>query len=330
MQLTSAPVLTVERCMLSMATSDSTTHCIYRIVCVANGKVYIGQSINARERRMHHFSKLRTNQHYNFHLQKSFNKYGEGMFYFETLEKNIPHSKIDEREIFWIAHFNSHLNGFNATAGGHNHPNGIVKCEWNGVEYASRAECEKATGIPVSALRYRMSQGYSSDKDMDNRGKKFTWNGRNYKSLEEGAKELGISLSAMHDRLRKGYRNDSDMQNSSYRKEKGCEWNGVFYDSISHMAKALALDYSCAFYRVHEGMKKDSDIRKAVHPSKKCEWNGKTYLSIAAAASELGISHATMRYRLKSGYKSDSDMNIKSNTRRRTEYGRQTSPNTSG
>lgn len=59
---------------------------IYKITNIENGKFYIGQSEDIRNRRNTHYAKLRANSHPNQHLQNAFNKYGEGVFYFEVLE----------------------------------------------------------------------------------------------------------------------------------------------------------------------------------------------------------------------------------------------------
>lgn len=72
-----------------MPTSDYTppkTSGIYRITCTANGKIYIGSSINLRARRWDHFYKLKKGKHKNPILQAAFNKYGESYFEFSVLE----------------------------------------------------------------------------------------------------------------------------------------------------------------------------------------------------------------------------------------------------
>ncbi len=53
---------------------------IYAIPNLADGKVYIGSSIDIRKRAHDHLYLLRRNQHPNLHLQYAFNKYGEMAF----------------------------------------------------------------------------------------------------------------------------------------------------------------------------------------------------------------------------------------------------------
>ena len=72
---------------------------IYKIVC--NGEcIYIGQSINLRDRKSSHLRRLRKNNHYNIYLQRLFNKYKDN-FIFEKIEECEP-DKLTEREMFWI------------------------------------------------------------------------------------------------------------------------------------------------------------------------------------------------------------------------------------
>lgn len=74
---------------------------IYQIRCLENGRVYIGSSINLKRRRNSHFSQLRRNVHYCFHLQRAFNKYGEESFVFEIVEE-CQVKLLIEKEQFWI------------------------------------------------------------------------------------------------------------------------------------------------------------------------------------------------------------------------------------
>lgn len=74
---------------------------IYKIICTANKKIYIGSSINLRDRRNAHFSELRRNKHGNRHLQNAWNKYGEQAFTFEVVEFVLPMS-LTSREQHWL------------------------------------------------------------------------------------------------------------------------------------------------------------------------------------------------------------------------------------
>ncbi len=60
---------------------------IYAIKNKVNGKMYIGQSRNIENRYKDHCRELKNNQHYNKHLQASYNKYGMSEFYITVLEE---------------------------------------------------------------------------------------------------------------------------------------------------------------------------------------------------------------------------------------------------
>lgn len=60
---------------------------IYEIVNTIDDKRYIGSSICIKNRKYNHFAQLRKNIHYNEHLQRAFNKYGEANFSFNIIEE---------------------------------------------------------------------------------------------------------------------------------------------------------------------------------------------------------------------------------------------------
>jgi group I intron endonuclease len=51
-------------------------------------------------------------------LRRAFEKYGADNLSFSILEEGIPKNRIIEREIYWIAKYDTFHNGYNATAGG--------------------------------------------------------------------------------------------------------------------------------------------------------------------------------------------------------------------
>ncbi len=74
---------------------------IYKITNIINGKIYIGSAINIKKRKTYHLWELNNNKHSNKHLQKSFNKYGETAFKFDTIE-NCEINDCVKREQFYI------------------------------------------------------------------------------------------------------------------------------------------------------------------------------------------------------------------------------------
>ena len=75
---------------------------IYKIECLSNGKIYVGQSIAIKRRWIKHRTKLNHNKHDNRYLQHAWNKYGEGNFEFSVLEV-CRKDELDEKEIEWLS-----------------------------------------------------------------------------------------------------------------------------------------------------------------------------------------------------------------------------------
>lgn len=86
---------------------------IYKITDKQNGKIYIGQSVNIEKRWTAHKNGLQNlTKIDSMIVQKGVNN-----FTFEIIEK-CSREKLNEREIFWINHYNSFHKGYNQTTGG--------------------------------------------------------------------------------------------------------------------------------------------------------------------------------------------------------------------
>lgn len=95
---------------------------IYIIKNDINDKVYVGQSIHPEIRFGEHCY-LREDRN-NSILTNAINKYGKEHFWMEILEEQIEN--YNEREIYWIAYYNSvRPNGYNISVGGEGGLNGI-------------------------------------------------------------------------------------------------------------------------------------------------------------------------------------------------------------
>lgn len=91
---------------------------IYCISNTVNGKKYVGQSRNIKERWRHHVCLLDANKHDNKHLQYAWNKYGRDAFEFSILETFENDKLLDDAEMDWISKLNSFEDGYNMTLGG--------------------------------------------------------------------------------------------------------------------------------------------------------------------------------------------------------------------
>ena len=93
---------------------------IYKATSKTTGKVYIGQSCQSLEKRMHqHLCRAITNYDPTNHFHNAIRKYGFLDFDFEIIEDNIiDNLTLDERERYWIEYYNSYYDGYNSTFGG--------------------------------------------------------------------------------------------------------------------------------------------------------------------------------------------------------------------
>ena len=103
---------------------------IYKIENNINGKVYIGQSVDIKNRwRGHIFDSFHKEaKDFNMVIHRAIRKYGKENFTFSIIEECNKDS-LNDREIFWIDVYDSYNNGYNATKGGNNYDH-----SWKSVE----------------------------------------------------------------------------------------------------------------------------------------------------------------------------------------------------
>ena len=86
---------------------------IYTITCTANGRVYVGSSIDIARRIRSHVSELDRGVHKNGYLRNSWAKYGESAFHFDVIEHVENPNNLLEREQWWMDSLDTVKNGFN-------------------------------------------------------------------------------------------------------------------------------------------------------------------------------------------------------------------------
>lgn len=94
---------------------------IYAIENKENNKIYIGQSSDLVRRKQAHYNKLNHNKHENYHLQKSWLKYGANNFSFKIL-KECTIDELDNWEKWFIGCYQSYNPNY-----GYNHEYGGCK-----------------------------------------------------------------------------------------------------------------------------------------------------------------------------------------------------------
>lgn len=82
----------------------------------ANGKSYIGQTVHTMEQRLNRHINETKNGISDYKFNRALKKYNYEI-QSEILEV-VESSKADEREIYWIAYYDSFNNGYNSTIGG--------------------------------------------------------------------------------------------------------------------------------------------------------------------------------------------------------------------
>lgn len=89
---------------------------IYKISNSINAKVYIGLTTNPIEYRFYQHKRL-AEKGINRALYCAMRKYGINNFYTEQIEE-CDNSILKQRERYWVAYYNSYMNGYNMTVGG--------------------------------------------------------------------------------------------------------------------------------------------------------------------------------------------------------------------
>lgn len=91
---------------------------IYKWRHKENGKCYIGQTIqDPNRRRLEHLAHSR-NSPSTYHFHNALRKYGEDAFTYEVIEECSNLAELDEREVYWMDHYDSVENGYNQRRAG--------------------------------------------------------------------------------------------------------------------------------------------------------------------------------------------------------------------
>ncbi len=93
---------------------------IYKITNSLNNKIYIGKSTykNIKKLIVRYKREILYPKPKDRYIIRAMKKYGIEVFKFEIIESNISFSNLNDKEIFYIEHFNTYQKGYNLTIGG--------------------------------------------------------------------------------------------------------------------------------------------------------------------------------------------------------------------
>ena len=85
--------------------------------------VYVGQTTDLYTRNKQHIDYdpfNPNNKEYDYPLSRGVRKYGQNYYELIILEENVLSTKLNEREKYWIAYYDTYWHGYNQTPGGSN------------------------------------------------------------------------------------------------------------------------------------------------------------------------------------------------------------------
>ena len=88
---------------------------IYCYHCISNGKKYIGQTSNEKQRKRQHINLCKKNIDHKFY--RAVKKYGWDNFIYGIID-DYDDALLNDQEIFYIIKYNTYENGYNSTLGG--------------------------------------------------------------------------------------------------------------------------------------------------------------------------------------------------------------------
>jgi group I intron endonuclease len=216
---------------------------IYKITSPI-GKVYIGQTTNLKNRIKNYKSLHCKSQP---KIYNSLSKYGWDMHQFEIIEEIIYEgddlSLLNEREIFWIAEYDSHKNGMNCSDGGSNR-----KLSEETKAKLSKAKLGKKLSKEVCLIFSKAQTGRKHPEEVKKKmsesqmGEKNHRYGKTHKHSEETKKKIGAGRKGkIHTEESKRKMSQNRKNNPNVRKCKIIV-DGVVYNSIKEAAIILNMN----------------------------------------------------------------------------------------
>ena len=232
---------------------------IYIIKNKINSKVYIGQTCQSpHERFMQHMKPSVCKQRGTYKIYNAINKYGKENFYYEVLEKNIDEAEIDEKEIYYIALYDSYENGYNSTHGGDAKTistiQDIEKFKKMHQEHTSYEKMANEFNVNKQTIvRTAAALGLRRARKVT---KEYLLNNKDIKTNKEMAKELNVSTATITRAFKKfnikrgtGCSNTLNKQNQSNIKKEDL----IKYKELTRKEAAnklgISYSYACKLYK---------------------------------------------------------------------------------
>lgn len=209
---------------------------IYKIVCLKNNRVYIGQTVNLKNRKQFHIYQLKNNIHQNPWLQEDYNKYGNINFQFSVLECVENKEDALKRETYWMNYYggvNSNLI-YNVKGNGKGQDNkeyAKSKVQFKRFDNFKGHKHTKQSKLKTSNTLKRL---YREGKRVSTLSGKAGKDNSFYR--KHHTEETKKHLSEIHSKMRKYSENEIDLWISDY--NSGCS-----YETISKK-------YNCSIHSV--------------------------------------------------------------------------------
>ena len=149
---------------------------IYLITNDINGKQYVGKTYynNIQERWKEHCRDYKRPRCEKRPLYDAMNKYGIEHFHIEEIEYVPPEVNLEEREIYWVAQYNTYYNGYNATLGGDGKHFANYELIYKFYQQGKTCkEISQITGYDGDTIQKALRQYNITQKELVSRGRKF-------------------------------------------------------------------------------------------------------------------------------------------------------------
>ena len=184
---------------------------LYKITCIKNNKIYIGESSNVLNRLGRHSNDLEKNRHDCIELQKDFNDFGKQFFKFEALKFDIKYNNQSFRQ----------------------------KQEILLIKEISQENCYNRIDIQKSFSARSVSV------------KNKIYNSLNEAARELNESKTNLVRKCLNEENEnyKFIKQDSEIK-YKFNKSRSCIINGIFYNSLNQAAKKFNVNHSTIKYRI--------------------------------------------------------------------------------